>query len=92
MKKSMQFFKDSFEKARNELIAMYYELFIVRTSKIQREWLHYIIELDKKLSKALKTSVKASLLDLQKHIKGDQSNMGQIFKINTILDSKEEQN
>lgn len=38
---------------------------------IQREWLSTIKELDRSLEKALKSSVKSTLLDFQHHIKGD---------------------
>lgn len=64
MKKNTGFFKESFEKIRFELMEMYEYLFIEKIPKIQKEWLYYISDLDKRLSKALKTSVKASLLEL----------------------------
>jgi len=42
-------------------------------------------ELDKDMERALKSSVKNSLLDLQKHIKGDQQEIMPIFKIYTVI-------
>lgn len=42
-------------------------------------------ELDKDMERALKSSVKNSLLDLQKHIKGDQQEIMPIFKIFTVI-------
>jgi dynein heavy chain len=45
-------------------------------------------ELDKDMERALKSSVKNSLLDLQKHIKGDQQEIMPIFKIFTVISDK----
>jgi len=68
---------------------MYFELFIKKGTDIQTEWLKYIQEIDRKLKKALQNSVKVSLHELQKHIKGDTANMGQIFRIDLVLDTKD---
>ena len=65
------FFKDSFEKIRKLLIQTYQDLFMDHGPSIQREWLSTMRELDRSLEKALKSSVKATLLDFQHHIKGD---------------------
>lgn len=71
MKQNMATFKTTFEDIRSELYEMYSTLFMEKGTEIQKEWLNYIEELDKKLRKALQNSVKASLHDLQKHIKRD---------------------
>lgn len=64
-----------------------YELFLQRSPKIQSEWLSFVHGLDRDLENALKQSVKNSLLDLSKHIKGDlKSELQPIFKVYTILD------
>lgn len=62
-----------------------YELFIERT-KVQSEWLSFIYHLDKDLEKALKQSVKNTLTDLSKHIRGDsKQDLVPIFKVMTVL-------
>lgn len=48
-----------------------YDLFIQRGSKIQSEWLSFVHRLDHDLEKSLKQSVKNTLTDLSKHIRGD---------------------
>jgi hypothetical protein len=40
---------------------MYSDLFISKGTEIQKEWMQYIDELDRKLRKALQNSVKSSL-------------------------------
>ena len=67
-----ELFKESFEKIRKLLIMTYQELFMDHGQSIQREWLNTMRELDRSLEKALKSSVRATLLDFQHHIKGDQ--------------------
>ena len=89
MKKNSDFFKNTFEQIRQELKKMYSDLFINKGTEIQNEWLKYISELDSKLRRALQNSVKTSLHDFQKNIKGDQSSMQRIFRIDTILDRKD---
>ena len=64
-----------------------YDLFIYQGPKIQSEWLNFVSYLDKKLEKVLKNSVKNTLVDLSKHIKGDsKSDIVPIFKVYTIID------
>ena len=65
------FFKESFEKIRKLLIKTYQDLFMDHGQSIQREWIKTMHELDGSLLKSLKSSVKATLLDFQHHIKGD---------------------
>jgi len=58
-----ELFKESFEKIRKLLITTYQELFMDHGQSIQREWLNTMRELDRSLEKALKSSVRATLLD-----------------------------
>lgn len=53
--------------------------------EIQEYFLQFIREADKELEKALKSAVKNSLVDLQKHIKGDLQEIVPIFRIYTII-------
>ena len=66
-----ELFKNSFETIRKLLIKTYQDLFMDHGPSIQREWLSTMRELDSSLLKALKSSIKATLLDFQHHIKGD---------------------
>lgn len=50
---------------------LYKKFFFEGSKEIQDYWLRYIHELDKQLEKALRSGVKNSLIDFQKHIKGD---------------------
>jgi len=65
-----------------------YDLFIHRSSRIQEQWLKFVHTLDDDLLKALKQSVKNTLLDLGKHIIGDKQRqeLVPIFRVYTILD------
>jgi len=82
-----ELFKESFEKIRKLLIMTYQELFMDHGQSIQREWLNTMRELDRSLEKALKSSVRATLLDFQHHIKGDQQEIVPIFTVETKLDT-----
>ena len=63
-----------------------YDLFIQRGPKIQSEWLSFVHRLDKDLEKSLKQSVKNTLTDLSKHIRGDsKQDLVPIFKVMTVL-------
>lgn len=53
MKKNSDFFKNTFEQIRQELKKMYSDLFINKGTEIQKEWMLYIDEIDRKLRKAL---------------------------------------
>jgi hypothetical protein len=64
---------------------IYNEYFYHGKQNIQVFWLDFMRELDKDMERALKSSVKNSLLDLQKHIKGDQQEIMPIFKIFTVI-------
>lgn len=67
-----------------------YELFIQRGPKIQSEWLTFVNRLDHKLEKSLKQAVKNSLMDLSKHIRGDNKmELMPIFRVYTILDTND---
>lgn len=65
-------FKDSFEKIRGLLMSTYKDLFLSHGRHIQEKWLANVQDMDTELLKALKNSVKATLMDLQHHIKGEQ--------------------
>lgn len=80
-------FVASFERISKKMMKVY-DLFIHRSSKIQGEWLKFIIGLDSYLEKSLKQSVKNTLLDLGKHIIGDKQRqeLVPIFRVYTILD------
>ena len=58
-----EFFKTSFEKIRKLLAKTYTDLFMDHGKAIQLEWLSTLRELDSSLMKALRSSVKATLLD-----------------------------
>jgi len=58
-----ELFKNSFETIRKLLIKTYQDLFMDHGPSIQREWLSTMRELDSSLLKALKSSIKATLLD-----------------------------
>jgi len=85
LKTKQVFFKDSHETIRSEFMHIYNEYFYHGKQNIQGYWLDFMRELDKDMEKALKSSVKNSLLDLQKHIKGDQQEIMPIFKIYTVI-------
>ena len=70
LKQKEKNFQNSFEIVRNKMMKTY-ELFIQRGPKIQSEWLSFITRLDHSLEKSLKQSVKNTLTDLSKHIRGD---------------------
>ena len=84
-------FKNSFEKIRGLLIKTYEDLFIHHGYEIQVKWLDQMKELDSSLNKSLKNSVKATLLDFQHHIRGDQSEIVPIFTIETVLDTTQDE-
>jgi hypothetical protein len=69
----------------------YVDLFMPRGKKIQDEWLYTMHGLDRKLEKALISSVKNTLLDFQHHIKGDHQEIVPIFKIFTVLDASHDE-
>jgi hypothetical protein len=50
---------------------IYQAYFFNGSKEIQEFWLQFIREMDKDMEKALKSAVKNSLVDLQKHIKGE---------------------
>jgi dynein heavy chain len=66
-----------------------YELFIHRSTRIQNEWLKFMVRLDNQLETSLKQSVKNTLLDLGKHIIGDKQRQEivPIFRVYTVLDN-----
>ena len=66
-----------------------YELFIHRSTRIQNEWLKFMVRLDTQLETSLKQSVKNTLLDLGKHIIGDKQRQEivPIFRVYTVLDN-----
>ena len=68
-----------------------YDLFLSRGSKIQTEWLTFVNRLDKKLEKSLKQSVKNTLMDLSKHIRGDSKVdlFSPFIKVYTIIDTND---
>ena len=70
MKVKEKDFQHSFEVIKAKMMKTY-DLFINRGPKIQSEWLQFISRMDSKLEKSLKQSVKNSLMDLSKHIRGD---------------------
>ena len=86
-----EMFSDSFAKIRALLIKTYQELFLDHGTPVQKEWLSTMKELDQNLNKALKSSVKATLLDFQHHIKGDQQEIVPIFRVETVLDTKQDE-
>jgi Dynein heavy chain, N-terminal region 1 len=78
-------FQASFEIIKNKMMKTY-DLFIQRGPKIQAEWLSFVHRLDRDLEKALKQSVKNTLTDLSKHIRGDsKQDLVPIFKVMTVL-------
>jgi len=58
-----EMFQESFEKIRQLLIKTYKDLFMDHGNTVQKEWLGTMKDLDDNLKKALKNSVKATLLD-----------------------------
>jgi hypothetical protein len=62
------------------------EQFIDRCNAVQKTWAKFVNDLDYKLMKALRNSVKNSFLDLQKHIKTEGTDVVAIFKVSTKLD------
>ena len=84
-------FRSSFEKIRRLLIETYQSLFMDHGRGIQNEWLGTMKELDRSLERALKSSVKATLLDFQHHIKGDQQEIVPIFTVETVLDTTQDE-
>ena len=85
LKQKEKNFQNSFEIVRNKMMKTY-ELFIQRGPKIQSEWLSFITRLDHSLEKSLKQSVKNTLTDLSKHIRGDsKQDLVPIFKVMTVL-------
>jgi hypothetical protein len=76
----------SFERVAGTLMATY-DLFIHRGNKVQNEWLVFIRRLDAALAKALKQTVKNTLLDLGKHICGDaqRQELVPIFRVYTKI-------
>ncbi len=78
-------FQESFEIIKKKIMKTY-DLFIQRGPRIQSEWLSFISRLDHKLEKSLKQSVKNTLTDLSKHIRGDsKQDLVPIFKVMTVL-------
>jgi len=63
--------KESFDLILKHIMDTY-ELFILQKETIQIRWVKHIKKLDHKLQSALITSVKNTLLDLSKHIKGEK--------------------
>lgn len=82
-------FENGYTKITKKFMKIYKDYFfsgsIFSTKEIQEFWLQFIREMDKDMEKALKSSVKNSLVDLQKHIKGDMQEVVPIFKIYTII-------
>jgi dynein heavy chain len=64
-------FYKSYEKIVKKFMKIYKNYFYRGSKEIQEFWLQFIREMDKEMEKALKSAVKNSLVDLQKHIKGE---------------------
>ena len=64
---------------------IYQAYFFQGTKEIQEFWLQFIREMDKEMEKALKSAVKNSLVDLQKRIKGELTEIVPIFRMYTII-------
>jgi len=64
---------------------IYNEFFWGYKKSIQGFWLDFVRELDKDMERALKSAVKNSLLDLQKHVKGDHQEIVPIFRVFTVI-------
>lgn len=81
-------FVGSFNKISKRMMRVY-DLFINRSSKIQGEWLRFVVDLDSFLERSLKQAVKNTLLDLGKHIIGDKQRqeLVPIFRVYNILDT-----
>jgi len=78
-------FYKSYEKIVKKFMKIYKSYFYSGPKEIQEFWLQFIREMDKEMEKALKSAVKNSLVDLQKHIKGEMQEIVPIFRIYTII-------
>lgn len=69
-----------------------YEIFIYQKQDVQSAFLAYVNDLDESVLKSLKASVKNTLLDLSKHVKGDSKKADEaqaflpIFRVYTCID------
>ena len=88
LKKNEKDFTKSFERIKVKMMKTY-DLFLYKGAKIQNEWLAFVTRLDRNLEKSLKQSVKNTLMDLSKHIRGDlkQDIFVPLLKVNTIIDT-----
>jgi len=84
-------FVQSFEKICRYLVETY-KIFIFHKPEIQSAFLAYVNSLDESILEALKSSVKNTLLDLSKHVKGDSKKVDEaqafvpIFRVYTKID------
>ena len=87
-------FSSSFEKINKFLIETY-EIFIYQKQDVQSAFLAYVNAVDESILKALKSSVKNTLLDLSKHVKGDSKKSDEaqafvpIFRVYTCIDPED---
>ena len=90
LKKNEDKFTHAFDKICNYLIDTY-EIFIFQQADIQSAFLTYITKLDEEILNSLKSSVKNTLLDLSKHIRGENKKSDDvqafvpIFRVYTMI-------
>jgi hypothetical protein len=94
LKKNERKFVNAFIKIGNYILETY-EIFIFQKEDIQNEFMIYVEKLDKKILSALKGAVKNTLLDLSKHIRGENKKSEDtqafvpIFRVYTLINPKE---
>lgn len=94
LKKNEDKFKKSFDKICKYLIETY-KIFIYQDSEIQSYFLKYVSKLDEEVLSSLKNSVKNTLLDLSKHVKGENKKSDEaqafvpIFRVYTCINPNE---
>lgn len=94
LKKNEGKFSMAFDKICKYLIDTY-EIFIFQQPEIQSYFLAYVNKLDEEILNALKSSVKNTLLDLSKHVRGENKKSDDaqafvpIFRVYTCIDPKE---
>lgn len=87
-------FVNAFIKICNYLLETY-EIFIFQQNDIQTEFMIYVEQLDKKILNSLKSAVKNTLLDLSKHIRGENKKVDDtqafvpIFRVFTLISPNE---
>lgn len=94
LKKNESKFEKSFDKICKYLIETY-EIFIYQNDEIQIYFLKYVMKLDEEILNSLKGSVKNTLLDLSKHVRGENKKSDEtqafvpIFRVFTCINLNE---